>query len=111
MLATSVPSEAMMQVAYQLVAGERRFLAAQEAGFNTIPAIVRPLTERMETYARNDTHYLKPLSDKLKLELQQKGRLAGRPLFWIEMSANQSLKDFCSMNSRMTSMRFIWIFS
>ncbi|MEK7315504.1 MAG: ParB/RepB/Spo0J family partition protein, partial [Candidatus Eisenbacteria bacterium] len=26
---------------YQLVAGERRFLAAQEAGFNTIPAIVR----------------------------------------------------------------------
>ncbi len=31
---------------YQLVAGERRFLAAQEAGFNTIPAIVRPLTDR-----------------------------------------------------------------
>ena len=36
----------------------------------------RPLTERMETYARNDTHYLKPLADKLKLELQRKGRLA-----------------------------------
>jgi len=36
----------------------------------------RPLTERMETYARNDTHHLKPLADKLKLELQQKGRLA-----------------------------------
>jgi ribonuclease D len=36
----------------------------------------RPLTERMETYARNDTHYLKPLADKLKLELEQKGRLA-----------------------------------
>ena len=35
----------------------------------------RPLTERMEKYARNDTHYLKPLADKLKLELQQKGRL------------------------------------
>jgi len=31
---------------YQLVAGERRFLAAQEAGFNSIPAIVRPLTDR-----------------------------------------------------------------
>jgi ParB family chromosome partitioning protein len=31
---------------YQLVAGERRFLAAQEAGFTTIPAIVRPLTDR-----------------------------------------------------------------
>ncbi len=31
---------------YQLVAGERRFLAAKEAGFNTVPAIVRPLTDR-----------------------------------------------------------------
>lgn len=31
---------------YQLVAGERRFLAASEAGFNSIPAIVRPLTDR-----------------------------------------------------------------
>jgi ribonuclease D len=36
----------------------------------------RPLTERMETYARNDTHYLQPLADKLKLELQHKNRLA-----------------------------------
>jgi ribonuclease D len=36
----------------------------------------RPLTERMEQYARNDTHFLKPLADKLKLELQHKGRLA-----------------------------------
>jgi ribonuclease D len=35
----------------------------------------RPLTEKMEQYARHDTHYLKPLSDKLKLELQQKNRL------------------------------------
>jgi ParB family chromosome partitioning protein len=31
---------------YQLVAGERRFLAAREAGFTTIPAIIRPLTDR-----------------------------------------------------------------
>lgn len=31
---------------YQLVAGERRFLAAREAGFHSIPAIVRPLTDR-----------------------------------------------------------------
>jgi len=31
---------------YQLVAGERRFLATREAGFSTIPAIVRPLTDR-----------------------------------------------------------------
>jgi ParB family chromosome partitioning protein len=31
---------------YQLVAGERRFIAAREAGFSTIPAIIRPLTDR-----------------------------------------------------------------
>ncbi len=36
----------------------------------------RPLTEKMETYARNDTHYLKPLEEKLKSELRAKGRLA-----------------------------------
>jgi ribonuclease D len=37
---------------------------------------LRPLTERMERYARNDTHYLKPLEDRLKPELQTRGRLA-----------------------------------
>lgn len=36
----------------------------------------RPLTERMEIYARNDTRYLKPLADRLKVELQEKSRLS-----------------------------------
>ena len=36
---------------------------------------MRPLTERMERYARNDTHYLKPLADRLKPELEGGGRL------------------------------------
>lgn len=35
----------------------------------------RPLTEKMEAYARNDTRYLKPLEDKLKTELRAKNRL------------------------------------
>ena len=35
----------------------------------------RPLTPRMEVYARNDTHYLKPLTDLLRQELEHKGRL------------------------------------
>jgi len=35
----------------------------------------RPLTEKMEIYARNDTHYLKPLEEKLSAELRAKGRL------------------------------------
>jgi len=37
---------------------------------------LRPLTERMEKYARNDTHYLKTLADKLRAGLEEKGRLA-----------------------------------
>jgi ribonuclease D len=36
----------------------------------------RPLTEKMEIYARNDTHYLKPLADKLKSALEARNRLA-----------------------------------
>jgi ribonuclease D len=36
----------------------------------------RPLTEKMEVYARNDTHYLKALEEKLGTELRAKGRLA-----------------------------------
>jgi ribonuclease D len=35
----------------------------------------RPLTEKMEVYARNDTHYLKPLEERLGSELRAKGRL------------------------------------
>jgi len=36
----------------------------------------RPLTERMENYARADTHHLKPLADKLRSELAACKRLA-----------------------------------
>lgn len=35
---------------------------------------LRPLTERMEKYALNDTHYLKPLEDRLRPELEARGR-------------------------------------
>lgn len=37
---------------------------------------LRPLSERMERYARNDTHYLKPLADRLRPDLEAKGRLS-----------------------------------
>ena len=36
----------------------------------------RPLTQRMEDYARNDTRYLKTLEEKLRAELIAKNRLA-----------------------------------
>lgn len=48
----------------------------------------RPLTERMEKYARNDTHYLKPLADKLRAELKAKNRLA-----WHQESCAQLIAD------------------
>lgn len=48
----------------------------------------RPLTERMEIYARNDTRYLKPLADKLKLDLQNKNRLA-----WHQESCARLIVD------------------
>ncbi|HEX9047827.1 MAG TPA: HRDC domain-containing protein [Verrucomicrobiae bacterium] len=35
----------------------------------------RPLTPRMEAYARNDTRHLKPLEEQLKCALKEKGRL------------------------------------
>src|ERR1017187_8012121 len=49
---------------------------------------VRPLTERMERYARNDTYYLKPLADHLKAELEAKGRLA-----WHQESCARLIQD------------------
>lgn len=48
----------------------------------------RPLTPRMETYARNDTRHLKPLVDKLKSELEHKARLA-----WHEESCVRQMED------------------
>lgn len=53
----------------------------------------RPLTEKMEIYARNDTHYLKPLADKLKSALEAKGRLA-----WHQESCSRLIED-CSRPS------------
>ena len=49
---------------------------------------LRPLTERMERYARNDTHYLKPLADRLNQDLKVKGRLA-----WQEESCARLVAD------------------
>jgi ribonuclease D len=48
----------------------------------------RPLTERMENYARNDTHYLQPLVEKLRAELALRGRLA-----WHEETCDRLIAD------------------
>lgn len=61
----------------------------------------RPLTERMETYARNDTHYLKPLVDKLCVELETRGRLA-----WHQESCARLIED-CTRHEPVDH-EFVW---
>lgn len=51
---------------------------------------IRPLSERMENYARNDTRYLRPLADKLRGELERLGRLE-----WHQESCARLIED-CS---------------
>lgn len=48
----------------------------------------RPLTPRMEAYARNDTRYLKPLSELLRDKLKEQGRLE-----WLQQSCKQLIRD------------------
>jgi len=54
---------------------------------------IRPLTERMEIYARNDTRYLRPLADRLAHELRAKDRLE-----WHRESCERLIAD-CSRDS------------
>jgi len=62
---------------------------------------LRPLTERMERYARNDTHYLKPIADRLKTELEANGRLA-----WHEESCARLITE-CA-RERPADMDSVW---
>src|SRR5437016_1046364 len=62
---------------------------------------LRPLTEKMERYARNDTRYLKPLADRLKPELEGKGRLA-----WHQESCARLIAE-CTRD-RPADMDSVW---
>ena len=62
---------------------------------------LRPLTERMERYARNDTHYLKPLADRLRSELRAHGRLA-----WHQESCAQLIQE--STAHRPADLDSVW---
>lgn len=61
----------------------------------------RPLPERMEKYARNDTHYLQPVGERLRCELVQKGRLS-----WLEEVCADAIKE--SAQVRMPDPDTIW---
>lgn len=62
---------------------------------------LRPLTERMEKYARNDTHYLKPLVDQLRAGLEAKGRLG-----WQQESCARLIAE-CTQ-SQPVDMDAVW---
>ena len=62
---------------------------------------MRPLTERMERYARNDTLYLKPLADRLKSDLQASGRLG-----WQQESCARLIQD--STRQHLPDLDAIW---
>src|SRR5262245_42211341 len=61
----------------------------------------RPLTDRMETYARNDTHHLKAVADILRDELRAKDRLA-----WQEETCARLVED-CSV-PRLSDPDSVW---
>ena len=54
----------------------------------------RPLTERMEAYARNDTRHLRPLAEFLRAELKAKGRLS-----WHQQCCAQLIADCAVVRS------------
>jgi ribonuclease D len=62
---------------------------------------MRPLTPRMENYARNDTRYLRPLEERLRIELKRIGRLE-----WHQESC-RFLVDECS-RPRPQDTDFVW---
>jgi len=62
---------------------------------------LRPLTVRMERYARNDTHYLKPIADRLRADLEAKGRLA-----WHAETCGRLIAD--SSKERLADQDSVW---
>jgi ribonuclease D len=72
-----------------------------EKGSQTANWAQRPLSPRLATYARNDTHYLHPLAERLRDELRQKGRID-----WHRQACAHLIAD-CSQ-LRLRDPNLIW---
>lgn len=73
---------------------ERHLSITLEKGPQKMNWARRPLTPRMEEYARNDTRFLKPLSDTLRAELSSRGRLT-----WQKETCDQLIMDCAEIPS------------
>jgi ribonuclease D len=80
---------------------EQRLGIRLEKGQQKANWALRPLTPRMERYARNDTHYLKPLADQLKDQLVAAGRLA-----WHQEACTRLIAD--AAKERPTDRDSVW---
>lgn len=73
----------------------KNFLGVQlEKGSQKADWARRPLTGKMEAYARNDTRYLKPLADLLRARLKERGRLE-----WHRESCAELIADCAELPS------------
>jgi len=98
MLAARLLGQAQFGLSHLL----ERYLGVKiEKGAQKANWALRPLTERMERYARNDTHYLKPLADRLRAELEAAGRLA-----WHQESCLRLIAD--AARERAPDMDSVW---
>jgi ribonuclease D len=80
---------------------ERYLSVKLEKGAQKANWAMRPLTARMETYARHDTHYLKPLADGLRTELETRGRLS-----WHQEACARLIAD--SARERPLDLDTVW---
>ena len=83
---------------FVIIAGERRFLAANQAGFDKVPCIVREeddvttlLIQLLENSQREqvapleEAHSIKTLIDEMKLSKSQIAKELGQPASWVSM--------------------------
>lgn len=65
---------------------ERYFAVTLTKGSQKANWAQRPLPKHMEEYAKNDTHYLLPLAEKMEAELKEKGRYD-----WFQQSCQRGV--------------------
>ena len=65
---------------------ERYFSVTLTKGSQKANWAQRPLPKHMEEYAKNDTHYLLPLAEKMEAELKEKGRYE-----WFQQSCQRGV--------------------